>query len=123
MQGVVDEFIFEDDLDELYDATGTEFTKHDSDILEKITDPVFKPGEVDEDGITRQGNRITMRDFERLKNKHLKKSIKCSCGITFFIADPEVDNLCPDCKTCHPAQKFTLADAVKLIKSEELVGK
>lgn len=104
-----DSFVFDDE-----DGDGGQlFSTTDKDFMERDMSPTFKPGEVDEDGIKRENRRLTYEDFMRAKAKKLKKSIKCECGTTFFIDDPEKENKCTSCPTVHPAQRFTFPEFLK----------
>lgn len=74
----------------------------------------FKPGEIDEDGVKRKDRALSYTEFQAMKNSALSSSIKCTCGTTFFVDDPEKRNICPTCELDHPAQKFTMEDAMAL---------
>ncbi len=101
-----------------------EFGEEDRKLFEGMSsDPLFKVGEVDEDGVKRKNRRLTFDDFEREKAKRLQKSIKCSCGTTFFLDDPEKENQCPSCEKRHPAQRFTFMDFMNLQDDEIRIDK
>ena len=107
LSDIMDDIIFDDDDDE-------NFNESDKMLFEKITTPIYKVGEEDADGIVREDNRITLSDFTAMKKKVLKNSIKCKCGSTFFVEDPEIANECPNCETVHEAKKFTFIDFLKM---------
>jgi hypothetical protein len=75
---------------------------------------LFKPGEMDENGVTRKDRALSYTEFASIKKSALSSSIKCTCGTTFFVDDPEKRNICPTCEFDHPAQKFTMEDAMAL---------
>ena len=99
----------EDDIDD--DCI---FGENDKDVFEKITAPIYRSGEQDADGIRREDNRITLQDYNEMKKKVLKKSIKCTCGSTFFVENPEVQNSCPNCEGIHDAKRFTYMDYLEI---------
>lgn len=119
LEDELDSIVFDDDNDD----DDNLFTSSDKDFMEKDMSPTFKDGEIDEDGFMRRDQRITMRDFDRAKSMVIKKSIKCECGTTFFVDDPEKANICPSCQTKYPAQRFTFTDFMKMRKQEEWIGK
>lgn len=81
--------------------------------------PIFQPGDIDENGIKRVDNQLSYSEFQRLRDKKLKKSIKCNCGTTFFMENSEVSNICPSCETIHPGKIVTVEDILEL-KTEKL---
>jgi hypothetical protein len=111
LEDELDEIIFDDDDDET-NLFG----------FERDSTPLFKEGEIDEDGFERRNRRTTWQDFLDAKDKALKKSIKCDCGTTFFIANPEVPNKCPSCEKEHPAQHFTYNEFLSQQKAKEAPG-
>jgi hypothetical protein len=117
LEDELDSIVFDDDDD--YNL----FSSADKDFMEKDMSPMFKDGEIDEDGFMRRDQRITMKDFDRAKSTIIKKSLKCECGTTFFVDDPEKENSCPSCETKYPAQRFTFTDFMKMRKQEEWIGK
>jgi hypothetical protein len=83
-------------------------------IFEDDEPSLFKPGEMDENGVTRKDRALSFTEFASIKKSALSNSIKCTCGTTFFVDDPEKRNICPSCELDHPAQKFTMEDAMAL---------
>jgi len=68
----------------------------------------------DRDNFEYLDNRTTYADFEKERQKVLKKSIKCyECNTTFFVSDPTIDNKCPTCETIHEGKSFTFSDFLK----------
>jgi hypothetical protein len=110
-----DRRLFDDDydqdrFDDRADGTG-EFNREDKERFERrFAEPLFKTGEVDENGIKRHDNHISLKDYEIEKGKKLSYSIKCECGTTFFIVDPAKPSPCPNCETLFEARTYTITD-------------
>lgn len=75
--------------------------------LQSDSSPLFQEGERDENGVERHHNRITTKDFEKYKKEHIKNSIKCVCGTTYFVAEPTKTSECPSCEREHEGQILT----------------
>ncbi len=117
LEDELDGFEFEDDSLFL-NEDDDEFSADDRKLFEDRS-PLFKEGEIDEDGIQRSNKQVPPSKFFKAKEFALKKNIKCECGTTFFVEDPEIDNACPACERISPAQTFTYDDFLSLQKQEE----
>jgi hypothetical protein len=117
--------VFDDDLSKDDGSMlGEQYALHDDPVLGghfEPSNPIFQSGEEDEDGIRRTDNQMSYSEFQRLRDRKLKKSIKCECGTTFFIENSEISNICPSCETEHPGEKVSLNDVLES-KTENFRG-
>jgi hypothetical protein len=69
------------------------------DHMESDSSPLYKEGEMDEDGITRKDNRITLDQIKQYEKNNVKKYVKCNkCDSTYFVTNPYEKSLCPSCE-------------------------
>jgi len=119
-QSLLEDIEFEDDLDpvNLDQDIPPYYGDHDFSAplggMFEHDKPTFQPGEIDEDGVKRKNRALSYTEFQSIKKSALSNSIKCTCGTTFFVDDPEKRNICPSCELEHAAQKFTMEDAMAL---------